>query len=182
MKNKLIVLALVAVLATGVLAPSFTGRTSAAVRPVPIAARVHRDPALFDKTRFLLHIGLAYFAVYHFVIGPYQRHAFAAGAPGRTVTFVKAGAAALFAYHEVSVAFKIANGSNSPTLKALAAPLNAFGTSLSAIGAKLHGNNGATGSEQDVSTLNSSLNSFDASLNSQGVSPNDLSTLGTFAG
>ncbi len=179
MKNKLIVLGLVAMMATGAFAPSFTGRTSAAVRIAPVAAQVHSNPsnpALFDKTRFLVHIGLAYFAVYHFVISPYQNHAFSSGASGRTFAFVKAGAAALFAYHEVAVAYRIANASSSTTLHALIAPLNAFGTSLGAIGTKLHGNNGANGSEQDASNLNTSLNSFDSSLNGQGLSTGDLSS------
>jgi len=171
MKNKLIVLGLVAVLATGTLAPSFAGRAGAAVRTAPVAAHVHSNPAFLEKTRFLAHMGFGFWAFHHFVIAPYQQHAFSAGSPHRITAFVKAGVATLFAYHEVKVSIDLANKSNSATLHALVAPLNALGAQMSALGNKFHG---GQGSEQDVYGLNSSVNSFSQTAHTNGVNITDI--------
>jgi hypothetical protein len=58
-------------------------------------------PALFDKTRFVLHLGLAYFAFHHFVYKPYKAGSFKAGASHRTTSIIKAGVALLITYHEL---------------------------------------------------------------------------------
>ncbi len=186
MKNKLIVLGVVAVMATGSLAPSFAGRVGAAVQAGPVAAPVHSNPAFLDKTRFLLHMGFAYYAVHHFVIRPYQAHDFSAGSAHRTTAFVKAGVALLFAYHEVRVSYGIAENSNSSLLKHLVAPLAAFGTELGAVGNKLHPSNnqstpvsGAVGSEQDISGTVGAFNSFDQTARGQGLNINDVTPPGS---
>jgi Zn-dependent protease len=95
--------------------------------------------AFLDKTRFVVHLGIAYFCFHHWVLKPYQEGAFANGAPHRVATIVKAGAALLFAYHEVRVAHKIAVNSNSPLLQKLDGGLTALQSQFSTIGAKLKG-------------------------------------------
>jgi hypothetical protein len=97
--------------------------------------------AFLDKTRFVLHLGIAYFCFHHWVLKPYQQGAFANGAPHRVATIVKAGAALLFAYHEVKVADRIAKKSNSPLLQKLDGGLAALQTQFSSIGTKLKGGN-----------------------------------------
>ncbi len=84
MKSKLIALSLVAVLLTGVVMPSFAGRAHAAVPPVPVASATNTHPALFDKTRFLLHAGAAFFIIHH-EYGRYKQGYFAAGSSGGSV-------------------------------------------------------------------------------------------------
>jgi hypothetical protein len=93
--------------------------------------------AFLDKTRFVLHLGIAYFCFHHWVLKPYQDGKFANGAPGRVGTIVKAGAALLFAYHEVKVADKIAKNSKSPLLQKLDGGLTALQTQFSTVGTKL---------------------------------------------
>jgi len=93
--------------------------------------------AFLDKTRFVVHLGIAYFCFHHWVLKPYQEGAFANGAPHRVSTIVKAGAALLFAYHEVRVADKIAKNSNSPLLQKLDGGLTALQSQFSTIGTKL---------------------------------------------
>lgn len=118
--------------------------------------------AFLDKTRFVAHLGVAYFCFHHWVLKPYQAGSFNSGAPHRTATIVKGGVALLFAVHEVRVADKIAKTSNSPLLQKLDGGLTALQTQFSTIGAKLKGGNfdpkdvgtlnTATGAEQDAAT------------------------------
>jgi hypothetical protein len=68
-------------------------------RTLTCAGRVH-----FAKTKFVLHAGLAFGAFHRYVLRPYRVGAFQPGRSGRTKALVKAGAAALFAYHELKVA------------------------------------------------------------------------------
>jgi hypothetical protein len=63
------------------------------------SGRVH-----FAKTKFVLHAGLAFGAFHRYILRPYRAGALRQGTPGRTKALVKAGAAALFAYHELKVA------------------------------------------------------------------------------
>ena len=60
----------------------------------------------FAKTKFLLHSGLAIGAFHRYIYKPYQQGQFKKGAPHRTKALVKAGAAGLFAVHELKVARK----------------------------------------------------------------------------
>ena len=75
--------------------------------------------AFLDKTRFVAHLGVAYFCFHHWVLKPYREDAFAAGAPHRTAAIIKGGAALLFAVHEVRVAQKIAEKIKDPLLQKL---------------------------------------------------------------
>jgi len=124
MKSKLIVLSLLAVLWAGLIMPSFAGRASAAVPTAPTAGALHSHAALFDKTRFLLHMGLAYLAFHHWVWKPYKAHGFDKGADHRVLHIAKAAVALLFTYHELKKAYDIAKKSHSGFLHALIAPLN----------------------------------------------------------
>jgi hypothetical protein len=60
----------------------------------------------FAKTKFLLHSGLAFGAFHRYILKPYRAGSFKKGAPGRTKALAKAGAAGLFAVHELKVARK----------------------------------------------------------------------------
>lgn len=93
--------------------------------------------AFLDKTRFAAHLGVAYFCFHHWVLGPFQNHAFDNGAPHRTATIVKGGAALLFAVHEVRVAEKIAHNSHSRILHALDGKLLALTASFATVGTAL---------------------------------------------
>jgi hypothetical protein len=58
----------------------------------------------FAKTKFVLHVGLAFGAFHRYIYGPYEAGAFKSGASGRTKALVKAAAAALYAVHELKAA------------------------------------------------------------------------------
>lgn len=58
----------------------------------------------FAKTKFVLHTGLAFGAFHRYILKPYQAGAFKKGAPKRKRSLVKAGAAGLFAVHELKLA------------------------------------------------------------------------------
>jgi hypothetical protein len=60
----------------------------------------------FAKTKFLVHSGLAFGAFHRYILKPYRAGSFKKGAPGRTKSLAKAGAAGLFAVHELKVARK----------------------------------------------------------------------------
>jgi hypothetical protein len=96
-----------------------------------------RADAFLDKTRFVAHLGVAYFCFHHWVLKPFQAGDFNAGAPHRISTIVKGGAALLFAVHEVKVAEKIAKTSNDPLLQKLDGGLTDLTASFGAIGTKL---------------------------------------------
>ena len=96
-----------------------------------------RADAFLDKTRFVAHLGVAYFCFHHWVLKPYQEGDFAQGAPHRFSTIVKGGAALLFAVHEVKVSEKIARNSPDPLLQKLDGGLTDLTSSFSTIGEKL---------------------------------------------
>ncbi len=119
--------------------------------------------AFLDKTRFVAHLGVAYFCFHHWVLKPFQAGSFTTGSPqSRIIPIAKGGAALLFAYHEVKVADKIAKNSNSPLLQKLDAGLSTLESQFSTIGAKLKGGHfdpaditslsSATSAEQAVAT------------------------------
>ncbi|WP_424949456.1 hypothetical protein [Deinococcus sp.] len=114
---------------------------SATLLVAVVAAPLSTSSALFDKTRFVLHLGAAYFAFHHWDLKPFQQGKFSAGAPGRTANLVKGGLALAFAAHEVSVARKVAHNSSSPLLQKLDGGLNTLSTEMSTVGARLKGGN-----------------------------------------
>jgi hypothetical protein len=58
----------------------------------------------FAKTKFVLHMGLAFGAFHRYISKPLAAGAFGPGAPHRVRSIVKAGTAALFAVHELRMA------------------------------------------------------------------------------
>jgi hypothetical protein len=76
-------------------------------------------PAFADKTRFVLHLGIAYFCFHHWVLAPYQAGAFAPGAP------------------RVHRAQEIAAKSNDPLLKKLNGEVIALSGAFLATGERL---------------------------------------------
>jgi hypothetical protein len=58
----------------------------------------------FAKTKFVLHMGLAFGAFHRYIYKPLRAGAFKAGASGRIKAFLKAATAAVFAVHELKVA------------------------------------------------------------------------------
>lgn len=146
-KRPLLTAALVIVLMTSVLAPSFTPTTNAAAP----ASRAHAHAAILDKTRFLLHMGFAYYAFHHFVYDRFHHkvvqsdgtvtyeNEFAKGSAHRTANLVKAAVAILFTAHELKSAYDIANKSHSATLHTLVKPLNVLVAAVTGEYARLRG-------------------------------------------
>lgn len=95
--------------------------------------------AILDKTRFVVDLGMGFFAFHHWVLKPYQQGKFAAGAPGRVGSMVKGGLALLFAVHEVKAAEHIAATSKDPLLQKLDAGLNKLTGSFASAGQALKG-------------------------------------------
>ena len=136
-----------------------------------VAAPLSTSYALFDKTRFVLHLGAAYYAFHQWDLKPYQQGKFSAGAPGRTASLVKGGLALAFAAHEVSVARKVAQNSKSPLLQKLDSGLNSLSSEMSAIGAKLKG---GTLNPADLQTLNTDTQNFGAASAAAGQPIKDV--------
>ncbi len=136
-----------------------------------VAGTVTPSYAFLDKTRFVAHLGIAYFCFHHWVLKPYQEGAFASGAPHRISTIVKGGVALLFAVHEVKVADKIAKTSSDPLLQKLDGALTGLQTQFSTIGAKLKG---GSFDPKDIDTLNSSTNSVSSAAAADNVTVKDV--------
>jgi len=171
MKRQLIVLPLLVALLFGiVVSPAASGQVSAApARSHAAAVHTQAHAAAFDKTKFVLHLGIAAFLV-HYIYKKYKagqlsrRHIF---------TVIKAGGAALIAYHELRTAYSLAQGSNSKTLHVLISPLSKLSAAVSAMGAKLkHGG---------TSTVNSTYgqtSSFDSLAGSNGYTVKETAPSG----
>ena len=136
-----------------------------------VAAPLSTSYALFDKTRFVLHLGAAYFAFHHWDLKPFQQGKFSAGAPGRTANLVKGGLALAFAAHEVLVARKVAQNSKSALLQKLDGSMNSLSTEMSAIGAKLKGGNL---NPTDIKSLDTDTQNFGAASAAAGQPIKDV--------
>lgn len=165
MKSKLLVLSLVAVLLLSIVTPSFAGRAHAAVSPAPVASAPHTHPALFDKTRFLLHAGAAFFIIHH-EYGRYKQGYFAAGSSGRIRHLAVAAVALVLAVHEAKVAYGIAKGSNSKTLQLIATPFASLATTMDTIRGKFAK---GQGSASDFQSLNNAVTSINSTASSNGL-------------
>lgn len=127
--------------------------------------------ALFDKTRFVLHLGAAYFAFHHWDLKPFQDGKFAAGAPGRTANLVKGGLALAFAAHEIVVARKVAANSKSPLLQKLDGQLNRLSTEMSTLGGRLKG---GKFNPAELQALNTDTQNFSTDAASAGQTIKDV--------
>lgn len=173
MRRNFIVLTLLVALLASVALPGFSGTAGAAApAAAPAAAHVQSHAALFDKTRFLLHMGVAVFAFHHFVYNRYKAGAFKKGAKSRVRYIIEAGVALLFAAHEVSVSYGIAKGSNSKTLHALIAPISKLGGEFNKLGKKFHG---GSYSDSDVKSLNSATSGVQSQSSKSGYNIIDKS-------
>jgi hypothetical protein len=127
--------------------------------------------AVLDKTRFLAHVGVAYFAFHHWVLKPYQEQKFTEGAPHRTAAIVKGGAALLFAVHELRVAQNIAHKSSDPLLEKLDAGVTGLMTSFEGVGQRMKS---GTFSPTDVQSLSSDTSSVSSEAAAGGAQIKDV--------
>lgn len=121
------------------------------------------------KTKFVLHAGLAFGAFHRYVYKPFRSGAFSGGKKVRT--YLKAGLAGLFAYHEIKKARDAAQG--SPLLSRLLQPLTALQASLLALGTKLKGGHAAPA---DIQSANGSANSVSQLAGQSGAPIKELPT------
>jgi len=135
------------------------------------AGTLRPSSAFLDKTRFVAHLGVAYFCFHHWVLKPYQEGAFQDGAPHRISTIVKGSVALLFAVHEVKVAQKIAETSDDPLLKKLDAGVSQLAGSFAGVGEKLKSGNF---SPQDVQGLSSVTDLFRSQASASGATIKDV--------
>ena len=127
--------------------------------------------AFLDKTRFLAHLGIAYFCFHHWVLNPYRQGAFAAGVPHRVAALVKGGVALLFAVHEVRVAHDIAHKSSDPLLHKLDMEVIGLTASLAAVGEKMKGGHF---DPSDADNLNSETTKVGSDAAANGASIKDV--------
>lgn len=115
------------------------GTPSAGATPTggPSGACVSAGTSHLAKTRFLLHVGIAFGAFHRYIYNPYRAGSFKAGAAGRTAALAKAGASALVVAYEIKQAEKAA--AQDPTLCHLLTPLTALSGAAAAIGPALTG-------------------------------------------
>jgi hypothetical protein len=156
MKRTIAVLILLLAVLVGAAGP---GRGSAAAAPAsPVAARPVSHMANLDKTRFLLYMGLGFYAFYHFVYQRYLNGEFTSGKlTALAGVYAKAAIALAFAYNRFEAAYKIATTSDDKVLTFLAGPLNKLNAHFKQEHDQLqHGHFSAN----DMVTLNNETQSF----------------------
>jgi hypothetical protein len=126
--------------------------------------------AFLDKTRFVAHLGVAYFAFHHFVLKPYQEGSFAPGAEHRVSTIIKGGVALLFAVHEAKVADKIAATSNDPLLEKVHGAIVGMTQNFESIGDKLKS---GQFHPDDIAALSGSASSLKSVAQAAGIDIKD---------
>ena len=90
------------------------------------------------KTKFVLHMGLAFGAFHRYIYKPYKAGSFQSGAPRRIRTFLKAAGSAAVVVHELRIAK--ADAEADPTLCKLVAPLDSLDSKLGELTGRLKGN------------------------------------------
>jgi hypothetical protein len=123
MARKLFAPILLAVFLVTAASPLATGGVRAAAPDVPLVGSTHIGPHLFEKTRFVLYVGIAAYCI-HYVYKHYQYGDYSSGASHRITNIAKAAAALLIAYNRLKAAAGVAHKSNSKTLHTLVAPLD----------------------------------------------------------
>lgn len=88
----------------------------------------------FAKTKFIFHAALAFGAFHRYIYKPFRRGGFSPPSQHKAA-LLKAGLAALFAYHEAKLALTDAQA--SPLLSKLVAPLTALQRQLSSLSGHL---------------------------------------------
>jgi hypothetical protein len=97
MRQKFVLLGLLAALLLAVASPAGAVPTSAAAPAERVATSAQTHAAFLDTTRFLLHAGAGFYAFHHFVWARYKNGGFSASDPHRKSNIVKAAIALLFA-------------------------------------------------------------------------------------
>jgi hypothetical protein len=145
------------------------GNSTKTVAETSANGQVHTEtvPSVhFAKTKFLVHMGLAFGAFHRYIYKPFRAGAFSAGASGRIKAFAKAGAAGLFAAHELKVADEDALSDDH--LRPLARKVDALEGKLGGLGGALKGgslNAGAiAGAAGAVSSLGSASSGLGAAV------------------
>ncbi len=110
---------------------------------------------------------MAFFAIHH-EYKRFQEGYFSAGAAHRTTNIIKAAAVLLIGVHKAKVAYGIAVKSNSPTLHALASPIQALTASMDTIRSKFAQ---GKGSATDIQNLNSAVNPANSTAAKSGFGP-----------
>ncbi len=171
MKIKLFAIGLLAVLMVSIAGPSFAGRASAAAPAAHVAsAPSAQSHAFFDRTRFLVDMGIAFWCIHH-VYKKYQTGYYASGEQGRVKHIIAAGVILFIAYDRLKAAYKRANESNSKTLHVLASPINALlGKTQSSATAFKSGNFSNT----SINDLNSTSSQIGSRANSNGYAIKDI--------
>jgi hypothetical protein len=91
----------------------------------------------FAKTKFVLHMGLAFGAFHRYIYKPLKAGAFRGGAPGRVKALAKAVAAMAFAVHELKQAN--ADALSDAKLRPLAQRIDALLGSFGSLGSGFSG-------------------------------------------
>ena len=125
----------------------------------------------FAKTKFVLHMGLAFGAIHRYIYKPVRNGALRRGAPGRVRVLLKGAAAAVFAIHELKIARGDALSSN--LLRPLANKIDGLGSKLSGLVSGLK-----TGSVPPAAILSSSAaaNALGSASSRLGVGIKDISS------
>jgi hypothetical protein len=132
---------------------------SASASPAAAPGCVQVGSVTFDKTKFVLHAGLAFGAFHHFIYAPFK-----AGGLHGVGPLAKAGAAGLFTVHELKLAK--ADAESSPTLCHLAAPFDNATTALSGSIDKIKGGKATSA---DIEGLNNQVNTVQNGAQAAGV-------------
>jgi hypothetical protein len=144
------------ILLVGALALAGCGSTSSSSTPAGSGANGTSSTTphiAFAKTKFLIHAGLAFGAFHRYIWKPFRKGGFTPPLQHKAA-IVKAGVAALFAYHEAKIALMDAQA--SPTLSKLVSPLTALQKRLGSLGTALkQGKLDASGITAANSTVNS---------------------------
>lgn len=168
MRKTFLTLALLAALVTGVLAPNAAGTVSAAPA---VQSTTQSHAQLFNRTRFVVDLGVAFFAFHHWCYNPYKAHAFDKSAPHHVKDIIKCGVALLFTVNRVRAAQKAANTSSSKTLKLLVTPINKLGDAFTSVGTKLKA---GTYNPLDLFNLNRSVTAIGAAAAAGGSKIKDV--------
>lgn len=121
----------------------------------------------FAKTKFVLHMGLAFGAFHHWIYKPVKagdlRHPLS-----HKVALIKAGLAAAFVYHELKLA--LGDAQSSPTLSKLVAPITALQNRIHGLGPGLRS---GSANSAEVDQANSSIGSIKSDSASAGQPINE---------
>lgn len=125
----------------------------------------------FAKTKFVLHMGLAFGAIHRYIYSPLRNGALRHGAPGRVRVVLKGAAAAVFAVHELKIARGDALSSN--LLRPLVNRIDGLGTQLTGLVSGLK-----SGSVNPAAILSSSgaANALGSASSGLGVRIKDISS------